>query len=133
MTKQAYVRQAANWAQVHGFIDIKANTEGYPTPIAYGRQQDGQSFVPDVTGKQFDQKSYFEVILKTNDVDYLVSKLKLLYQLASQSGGQLYLMAPKGHVPFAKSLVTDSRITAEVINLPTVATNSPVISTATPG
>ena len=117
MSKQTYVDQVANWARIRGFKDIKANAEGYEKPIAYGRQNDGQSFIPDVTGNQFDHKSYFEVILKTNDVDYLISKLKLLYQLASLSGGQLYLMAPKGHVPFAKSLVADSRITAEVINL----------------
>ncbi|UFH54862.1 hypothetical protein [Spirosoma sp. KNUC1025] len=117
MTKQAYVEQVAHWASVRGFLDIKANAEGYQKPIAYGRQQDGQSFVPDVTGKQFDSKSYFEVILKTNDVDYLVSKLKLLYQLATLHGGQLYLMAPKGHSPFAKAIAANNRIEAEVINL----------------
>ncbi|MBD2752962.1 hypothetical protein [Spirosoma validum] len=117
MTKQAYIEQVANWARIRGFSDIQANAEGYQKPNGYGRQQDGQSFIPDVTGRQFDHKSYFEVILKTTDPDYLVSKLKLLYQLASLSGGQVYLMAPKGHLPFARSIAANSRITAEVINL----------------
>ena len=116
-SKQAFIDQAANWARVHGFVDIKANTEGYPKPIGYGRQQDGQSFVPDVTGLQFENKSYFEVILKTNNLDELVSKLKLLSQLTQLSGGQLYLMAPKGHLPFAKSVAAHNRIVAEVISL----------------
>lgn len=116
-SKQVYIDQAANWARVHGFIDIKANTDGYPKPIGYGRQQDGQSFIPDVTGLQFEHKSYFEVILKTSNLDELVSKLKLLSQLTQLSGGQLYLMAPKGHVPFARSIAANNRITAEVINL----------------
>lgn len=116
-SKQAYIDQAANWARVHGFVDIKANTDGYTKPIGYGRQQDGQSFVPDVTGLQFEHKSYFEVVLKTSPLDELVSKLKLLHQLASLHGGQLYLMAPKGHLPFAKSLVATNRLAAEVINL----------------
>ncbi len=115
--KQTYIDQAANWARSHGFIDIKANTEGYPKPIGYGRQQDGQSFIPDVTGLQFEHKSYFEVILKTSNLDELVSKLKLLSQLTSMGGGQLYLMAPKGHLPFAKSIAVGNRIVAEVINL----------------
>ncbi|GAB4024653.1 hypothetical protein [Spirosoma koreense] len=117
MTRQTYVEKAAQWASKHGFLDIKANVEGYQKPIAYGRQQDGQSFTPDVTGSQFDQKSYFEVILKTDDVAYLLSKLKLLHQLATSQGGRLYLMAPKGHLPFAKTLIATSRVVAEVINL----------------
>ncbi|MCK8495624.1 MULTISPECIES: hypothetical protein [Spirosoma] len=117
MRKQTYIQQAANWAKAHGFIDIMANADGYPTPGGYGRQQDGLSFIPDVTGKQFEQKSYFEVILKTSPVDELLSKLKLLSQLALLSGGELYLLAPKGHLPFAKSVAIQSRITANWVIL----------------
>ena len=117
MDKQAYIPKVADWAKARGFSDIKANTEGYEKPITYGRQQDGEAFVPDVTGKQFDQKSYFEVIVKTDNVSHLISKLKLLGQLAAVRGGQLYLMIPKGNLPFAKTIVTDSRVTAEMVNL----------------
>lgn len=115
--KQSYVQRVADWARAHGFVDIRANVDGYEKPISYDRQQDGESFMPDVTGKQFDQKSYFEVVIKTNEVTQLVSKLKLLSQLAALRGGQLYLMVPKGNLPFAKTMVVDSRVTAEVINL----------------
>ena len=117
MNKQAYIEQAANWARIRGFIDIKANIDGYPKPSGYGRKQDGHSFIPDVTASQFNHKSYFEVVLKTTDLDSLQSKIKLLYQLAQANGGQLYLMAPKGHMPFTKNLVADSRINAELVNL----------------
>lgn len=117
MDKEAYIQRVADWAKARGFNDIKANTEGYEKPITYGRQQDGEAFIPDVTGKQFEQKSYFEVILKTDDVNKLTSKLKLLGQLAAVRGGSLYLMVPKGNLPFAKTLVTNTRITAEVVNL----------------
>ena len=117
MNKEAYIQRVADWAKARGFNDIKANTEGYDKPITYGRQQDGEAFVPDVTGKQFEQKSYFEVILKTDDVNKLTSKLKLLGQLAAARGGSLYLMVPKGNLPFAKTLVTNTRITAEMVNL----------------
>lgn len=117
MSKQTYIHQAARWAKAHGFIDIMANAEGYPTPGGYGRQKDGQSFIPDVTGKQLEQKSYFEVVLKTSPTDELLSKLKLLSQLAFLGGGELYLLAPKGHLPFAKSIVAESCIMAKWINL----------------
>lgn len=117
INKQVHIQRVADWAKARGFNDIKANIDGYDKPITYGRQQDGEAFIPDVTGKQFEQRSYFEVIVKTDDVNHLISKLKLLGQLAAVRGGQLYLMVPKGNLPFAKSLVTNSRITAEVINL----------------
>lgn len=117
MSKQTYIHKAAIWAKAHGFVDIMANVDGYMKPSGYGRQQDGQSFIPDVTAKQFDQKSYFEVILKTTSMDELVSKLKLLSQLALLGGGELYLLAPKGHLPFAKSVAAESHITAKWVNL----------------
>ena len=117
MSKQVYIAQAANWARTHGFVDIKANAEGYTKPSGYGRQHDGQSFTPDVTAKQLEQKSYFEVILKTDPVGEVISKLKLLHQLASLGGGQLYLLAPKGHLPFAKAVAVESRVVAEWISL----------------
>lgn len=117
VNKEAHIQRVADWVKARGFTDIKANLEGYEKPITFGRQQDGESFVPDVTGKQFEQRSYFEVVLKTDDLDKLTSKLKLLGQLAAVRGGTLYLMIPKGNLPFAKTLVTNTRITAEMINL----------------
>jgi hypothetical protein len=117
INKESYIRKAANWAQSRGFMDIRANTEGYEKPITYDRQQDGQTFVPDVTGKQFGLKSYFEVITHTKEIDRLISKLKLLGQLAAVRGGQLYLMVPKGQLPFAKTMVANSLVAAQVVNL----------------
>jgi hypothetical protein len=118
MNKEAYIQQVADWARIRGYTDIKANAEGYAKPGGYGRQQDGESFIPDVTGQQFNQKTYFEIVLKTSDTNYLIAKLKLLYQLTQLNGGQLYLMTPKGHSVFAKTIVNTCRITAEIITLP---------------
>ncbi|WP_420149221.1 hypothetical protein [Spirosoma sp.] len=117
MNKQAYIPKVVDWARIRGYSNIKANAEGYSIPGSYGRQGDGESFIPDVTGQQFDRKSYFEVILKTKDTEYLTVKLKLLYQLALLNGGQLFLMAPKGHSTFAKAMADNNRITAEIIVL----------------
>lgn len=115
--KQAYIQRAAKWAQARGFTEVRANAEGYQTPIAYDRQQDGQAFIPDVTGKQFGQKSYFEVLIDTDNTPQLISKLKLLGQLAAGRGGQLYLMVPKGQLPFAKNIVADCQVAAEVVTM----------------
>jgi len=117
MSKQAYIQKVVDWARIRGYTDIKANAEGYLMPGTYGRQQDGEAFVPDVTGQQFDQKSYFEVVLKTKDTEYLTVKLKLLHQLAQLNGGQLFLMTLKGHSLFAKAIADTSRVKAEIVVL----------------
>ncbi|GAB3550066.1 hypothetical protein [Spirosoma fluminis] len=118
MNKKAHIQRVADWARSHGFVDIKANADGYEKPITYDRQQDGLSFTPDVTGKQFNQKSYFELVIKTDEIKPLTSKLKLLSQLAAVRGGQLYLMAPKGNLPFAKLMRDSCQISAELVHLP---------------
>ncbi|MBD2701567.1 hypothetical protein IC229_13030 [Spirosoma sp. BT702] len=120
MSKQAYIQNVIDWVRLRGYSAIKANAADYTMPASYGRQLDGQSFVPDVTGQQGDQKSYFEIVLKTKDTDYLTVKLKLLHQLAQLSGGQLFLMTPKGHSLFAKAIADANRITAEIIILPDI-------------
>ncbi|GAB3032721.1 hypothetical protein [Spirosoma pulveris] len=120
MSKQAHILKVVDWVQKHGYNDIRANAEGYQTPITYGRQQDSEQFIPDVTGKQFDQESYFEVILKSDaaEAKHLLSKLKLLSQLAAVKGGKLFLMSPRGHRSYAKEVLVETNVVAEVINLP---------------
>ncbi|GAB3694746.1 hypothetical protein GCM10027592_16000 [Spirosoma flavus] len=118
MNKQAYIQNVINWVRLNGYTDIKANAEGYSMPASYGRQGDGKSFVPDVSGQQGDQTSYFEIVLKTKETEELTVKLKLLHQLARLRGGQLFLMTPKGHSIFAKAIVDTNRISAEIIVLP---------------
>lgn len=120
MEKQAYIPQVINWAKAQGFEDIKANlpeNDDFESPISYGRQQDDEEFIPDVTGKHFHEKSYFEVILKTNRTSRLISKLKLMSVLATRNEGRLYLMAPKGHLQFAKGIARESQVVAQVVSL----------------
>lgn len=117
MNKQAYIIQAADWARVHGFADIRANTQGFDHPIAYGRQQDGHAFIPDVTGNQFGHTSYFEVVMQTDETAHFLSKLKLLRQLASAQGGQLYLMVPRNQLAFTKRMMVDNQLMAEIVQL----------------
>ncbi|MGA0560049.1 hypothetical protein ACO2Q8_25535 [Larkinella sp. VNQ87] len=120
MEKQAYIPQVITWARAQGFEDIKANlpeNDDFESPISYGRQQDDEEFIPDVTGKQFHEKSYFEVILKTSRTSRLISKLKLMSVLATRKEGKLYLMVPKGHLQFAKEIAKESQVVAQVVSL----------------
>ncbi|MEZ4905917.1 MAG: hypothetical protein R2822_31205 [Spirosomataceae bacterium] len=119
-TKVSYIPKVIDWAGARGFEEIRAalpDNDEYEKPISYDRQTDDQSFVPDVTGKLMHEKSYFEVVMKTDKIDRLISKLKLMSVLAARREGNLYVMAPRGHYQFAKEIVYENQITAELVRL----------------
>ncbi len=117
MDKQAYIPKVIEWARRKGFDQIQANMEGFEPPIAYGRQSDDERFIPDVTAKLLSEKSYFEVVLKTDNIDRVISKLRLLSMVAGQKGGRLFLMAPSGHLNFAKELLLKYSINGEIVRI----------------
>lgn len=113
--KQEILPNVVKWAKTQGYDNIKANLEGFIKPKTYKREADKDNFTPDATGLNFSEKSYFEIIFKTDTPLRLITKLKLLSQLAAINAGTLYVIAPKGHVSFAQKLVNINNITATVI------------------
>ena len=100
-----------------GFETIKANIEGYEAPALLKRKGEDEGFVPDATGTLNGKKSYFELALKTEKTSDLVTKWKLLSNLAQFRGGKLYLVAPKGHVAFTNRLLKDYPIQAKLVKI----------------
>jgi len=117
VSKQSYIPVVVEWVKRKGYDQIRANMEGFEAPIAYERQNDDERFIPDVTGKQLFEQSYFEIILKGDRPDKIVSKLRLLSMLVSQKGGRLFLMTPPGNLNFAKELVTKYSINGEIVKI----------------
>lgn len=104
-----------------GFDDVKANIEGYETPAKIRRGKDSDEYyIPDVTGEVNGRKSYFELGLKTADEDterMLVTKWRLLSNLAAYKNGKLYLAVPRGHMAFTNRILADYPIDAEVVKI----------------
>ena len=117
MSKEAYILDVVKWIEKRGFEEIKANVEGYETPVGYALNTDEEKYIPDVTGRLFSENSYFEVVLKTDKVSRTISKLRLLSTLAAAKGGKLFLMTPRGHFNFAKDIAAQHQIHAEVIKI----------------
>ncbi|MEI7586130.1 hypothetical protein [Runella sp.] len=117
MNREAYILEVVKWLKKRGFEEIRANVEGYETPIGYALQSDEEKYIPDVTGRLFSENSYFEVVLKTDKVSRTISKLRLLSTLAAAKGGKLFLMTPRGHFNFAKDIALQHQIHAEVIKI----------------
>jgi hypothetical protein len=117
MEKENFISDVVTWATKHGFKEIRANLEGYEKPVSYERAADNEKFTPDVTGVNMFNRHYLEVAIKTDPVRPSVSKWKLLSELAGMKGGKLYLMAPRGHVRFARDIIVQHNIQAEVIKI----------------
>lgn len=117
MEKESYIPLVVKWAKSHGFKEIQANMEGYETPKSYERAADNTRFTPDVTGVNMFNRHYLEVCIKTDQMRGNISKWKLLSELAGMKGAKLYLMAPRGHVRFAREAVDQYNIPAEVVKI----------------
>jgi hypothetical protein len=117
MNKDGFISSVISWAESHGFNNVRANIEGYEKPVSYERANDNLVFTPDVTAVNMYIKHYLEVAVKTDTNQRSISKWKLLSELAGMKGGKLYLMAPRGHVRFARDIVTQHNIQAEVVQM----------------
>lgn len=115
--KEGYIQKAVVWIQKKGYMDIKADLEGMEAPKAFKRKSDDADIVPDLTAKSLGRKFYFEVALKSSDVRNLVTKWKLLSQLAAMKDGKLIIFAPHGHRSFADKTVEKYKISAKIVSL----------------
>ena len=112
-----FIKKAIQWAENHGFNNLKANLKDYETPTQFISKEGEKTFTPDVTGLQQDKKSYIEIAIKSENVKRKISKWKLLSTLANIKGGKFFLLVPRGHKHFTVQIVKDCHLNAEVVYL----------------
>ncbi|PHN04847.1 hypothetical protein [Flavilitoribacter nigricans] len=100
-----------------GYQNVKANTEGYDTPSKLSRPNEEGAFIPDATGVLNGKKSYFELAQKTDDLQEVITKWKLLSNLASFKNGKLFLVVPHGNLAFTNRILNNYPIQAEVVKM----------------
>ncbi len=112
-------QEAIAWVRRKGFSKLKANleSEDYDRPTSFSRKKAERTITPDLTAVRRGKKSYFEIAVKAEDEQRVVSKWKLLSRLAGLRNGKFYLMAPHGHRSFASRLVKRYGINAEVVRI----------------
>ncbi len=115
--KIPYLEKAVEWVEKKGYLDIKATLEGYEDPKSFTQSSTNDSVSPDITAITMGRKCYFEIALKTSDKRQVVNKWKLLSYLSSAKQGKLYIFAPHGHKAFAKRIIENNQIPAEILPL----------------
>lgn len=108
-----------NFISRKGYNNIRANVGDYETPAKLTRRVKGEeeSFIPDATATLNGRKSYFEVSLKTDNTRPVVTKWKLLSNLASMKNGKFFLLVPRGHMAFTNRILSRYPMEAEIIKL----------------
>lgn len=118
MDKTKHIEKTIAWAQKNGFTDIKANLEEYEQPFHYERASDNSKFTPDVTGKSYGKKCFFEVSLKSEDSQNFISKITLFNELCKMKGSKLYLMAATGNLKYTREIIESAGLThAEMVRI----------------
>lgn len=120
MSKKDFFEKAINWAKKKGYSSIKANFGEYDAPVQYTKSNEEDTFTPDITGRKRGGKSYFEIALKTDDIQRKITKWELLSTLSTVKGGRLFLLAPSGHKAFVERILKKYNLNAKLVYLPNV-------------
>lgn len=121
--KKNYIQVALAWIERKGYLDIKADMEGMEAPKAFTQRSTESPVTPDLTARSLGRKFYFEVALKSYNERQIVTKWKLLSQLAAMKDGKLIVFAPHGHRSFAEKVIEKHKISAKIIPLRAIKAN----------
>ena len=116
--KMKYFENAISWLSGKAYSELKSIHEDHDDPKTFSNQSTGAIVQPDMSFKLKNGAKYFiDISIKTDQVQKLVTKWKLLSLMASVKRGKLFLLAPKGHKMFTQKLVNDYNINAIVYSL----------------
>ncbi|WP_235295814.1 hypothetical protein [Portibacter marinus] len=115
--KKKYLEKAMSWLSSKSYSELKSIGEAHEDPKCFSNKRTGDTVQPSMSFRsKRGGRSYLDIALKTDKVQSLVTKWKLLSTWAKMKSGQLYLLAPKGHKMFTKRLVKKYDLDAKVVS-----------------
>lgn len=104
------------FVEKRSYQDIRStHTDQYSDPKSFKQVSTGEVITPLITALDRGHKHYFELAIKSDNVQDLVSKWKFLILMANHKKGILHLFAPRGHKAFVERLCEDYKLDAKVI------------------
>lgn len=111
------LEKAVKHVELRGFNDIRTELNGYDDPNGFSQKEKKNEYIPDITASNKQGKFYFEIAQKTENVNKLVSKWKLLSTIAEMKNGSFSIMVPYGLNKFTEELIDTYKIDAKVIKM----------------
>ncbi len=113
MFKRDYFSKALNWVKNRGSHNIKAVSEGYDEPRVFTNKSTQAIVQADISYQTANGAKHFtDIALKSDNVQKLVTRWKLLSIMAGLKRGKLHLLTPKGHKMFTQKIVNQYNINA---------------------
>lgn len=113
----AFLNETIQYLENKGFENIKADTEGYDTPISFTRQDTGNSLTPDIVAEKRGIKYFFEVGLKSAKPKLLKSKWLLLDTLTKMKDYRFRIVSTRGHLSFTRDMIEEANLNKKVIRI----------------
>lgn len=114
---ETLLKKAIKYVENRGFKNIKTKLDGYDSPKSFAQKKENNEYTPDITAENARGKFYFEIAQKTEKVNSLVSKWKLLATLAEMKNGSFSILVPYGLNKFTEDLVNNYKIDANLIKM----------------
>jgi hypothetical protein len=112
------IYSAIDLIKAKGFEEIRAGISDYDNPAPLTKMGTKKSFVPDITARSSQGKSYFEIVPKsTANLKNLVDKWTLLSSLAQHRNGTFFLLVPHGKLSFTNKIIAQYSISADILKI----------------
>ncbi|SDK77112.1 hypothetical protein SAMN05421823_103519 [Catalinimonas alkaloidigena] len=112
------ISAAVDYLEKKGYDQIRADVPDKEKPAAIVRQNDEESFVPDITARRNGGKCYFDIVTESkSDKLKTAGKWRLFSTLAEHRNGEFYLLVPYGKLSFTNRLLEKHGITAKILKM----------------
>lgn len=111
------LKQLVEHLEGKGFENIRVDLPDHDRPTAYAGVTSELSFRPDATARKYDQPVICEISERTNMESELVTKWKLLAQIAKGKNATFRIFMPRGTIKFTEELIDRHQIPAELARM----------------
>ena len=111
------IKESIEYLERLGFQNIKADMDGYETPKSYKKKGSDISVTPDIVAEKAGRKHYFDISLKSDNVELLKSKWRFLDVLTRMYDHRFRIITKHGHYNFTDELLNELNIKKNLIKL----------------
>jgi hypothetical protein len=111
------IRDSVAHLERNGFVNIKADIDGFETPKSYLKRGSDVFITPDIVAERAGITHYFEVSLKSARPALLKSKWRFLDVLSRMKNHRFKIITRKGHFKFTNEMLRDLNLKKNLIKI----------------
>lgn len=111
------IRDSIAHLERNGFVNIKADIEGFDRPKSYLKKGSEIFITPDIVAERAGIVHYFEVSLKSARPALLKSKWRFLDVLSRMKNHRFKIITRRGHFKFTNDMLQDLNLKKNLIKI----------------